>query len=529
MKISKSKILSIIIFIVLSINVIALNTANLTVYAKSIPTLTYFVTLDAKVAASYTSYSQIAAYQILMKKLGVKLEFRHPPSGGGADQDQFNLMIASRQLPDIIEWNWLDSYPGGPVKAIMDKVIIRLNDDLPKYAPNLSKYLSQHPNVKKLIVTDDGDIYGFPVLREDPKINCFYYGPQVRADWLKKLNLNAPETVSDWYNMLKKFVNNDPNGNGKKDERGFSIIRGAANPRAAFDYSSFLIGAWGIKTDFFQVNGKVKYGPLETKYKEFIATLQKWWREGLIDPDILTMNQKAIKANVQNDLIGSYIGLLGGDMGFYLNLGKDIIGVKYPVLNKGDQPIVGQSELVFARRSAAITTACKNVPLAMKVLDWGYSKEGYMAFNFGIQGKTYVMKDGKPVYTDEILKNPQGLDPMTAMARYGRSSISGPFVQAKDYAIQLTMAWPQQREAVSQWNQCKNDIVLPPLSFTDDEAKKVSNIINTVNTYYDEMFLKMITGKVTNVDSFVKTLKSMGIHNAVKIYQTAYERYLKRK
>jgi len=162
--------------------VIALNTANLTVYAKSIPTLTYFVTLDAKVAASYTSYSQIAAYQILMKKLGVKLEFRHPPSGGGADQDQFNLMIASRQLPDIIEWNWLDSYPGGPVKAIMDKVIIRLNDDLPKYAPNLSKYLSQHPNVKKLIVTDDGDIYGFPVLREDPKINCFYYGPQVRAD-----------------------------------------------------------------------------------------------------------------------------------------------------------------------------------------------------------------------------------------------------------------------------------------------------------------------------------------------------------
>lgn len=526
---SSKKVLSLIVVIAFTLSLVipAFVSSSSTAYAKSTPTLTYFVSLDPKVAASYTNYAQIAAYQILMKKLGVKIVFKHPPAGG--DTDQFNLMIASRQLTDIIEWNWIDSYPGGPVKAMLDKIIIRLNDYLPKYAPNLNRYLTQHPDVKKLIVTDEGDIYGFPVLREDPKINCFYYGPQVRADWLKKLNLQPPETVDDWYKMLKAFVTKDPNGNGKKDERGFSIIRGTSNPRYAFDYSSFLVGAWGIKTDFFQVNGKVKYGPLEPQFKQFIATLQKWWKEGLIDPDILTMNQKAIKANVQNDIIGAYIGLLGGDMGFFLNLGKDIIGVKYPVLKKGQQPIVGQAEFVFAKRSAAITTACKNIPLAMKVLDWGYSKEGYMAFNFGIEGKTYVIKDGRPVYTDEILKNPQGLDPMTAMAKYGRSPISGPFVQARDYAIQLIMAWPQQRDAVNIWSLCKNEIVLPPLSFTDEESKHIANIMNTVNTYYDEMFLRFITGKTTNVDAFVKTLKQMKIDEAIKIYQTAYDRFKKRK
>ena len=41
--------------------------------------------------------------------------------------DQFNLMIASRDLPDIIEWSWI-SYPGCPEKAISDKIIIRLRE-----------------------------------------------------------------------------------------------------------------------------------------------------------------------------------------------------------------------------------------------------------------------------------------------------------------------------------------------------------------------------------------------------------------
>ncbi|AZT91287.1 extracellular solute-binding protein [Caldicellulosiruptor changbaiensis] len=497
-------------------------------YAKSTTTLTYFVRLDPKVATSYNSYSQIAAYQLLQKKLGVKLVFKHPPVGG--ETDQFNLMVASRQLTDIIEWNWIDNYPGGPVKAMLDKIIIRLNDYIPKYAPNLNKYLQQHPDIKKLIVTDDGDIYGFPALRgTNPKIACVYYGPQIRADWLKKLGLKEPETVDDWYKVLKAFVTKDPNGNGKKDERGFSILRNASNPRYAFDYSSFLVGAWGIKTDFFQVNGRVKFGPLEPQFKEFVATLQKWWKEGLIDPDILTMNQKVIKANVQNDIIGSWIGLLSGDMGFFLNLKKDVIATKFPVLKKGDYPLLGQAESLFSRTSAAITTACKDIPTAMKVLDWGYSKEGFAAFNYGVEGKSYVVKNGKVYYTDEILKNPKGLSAAEALAKYARASISGPFAQADEYYYQIQMMYPQQKEAVEKWGQVKNDRVLPPLSFTDDESKRLANIMNTVNTYYDEMFLKLMTGKSTNVDAFVKTLKRMNIDQAIKIYQAAYERYKKRK
>jgi len=72
---------------------------------------------------------------------------------------------------------------------------------------------------------------------------------------------------------------------------------------------------------------------------------------------------------------------------------------------------------------------------------------------------------------------------------------------------------------------------LPPITLflTPEESNRLANIMNTVNTFYDEMFLKMMTGKYNNYDSFVKTLKRMKIDEAIKIYQNAYNRYMQRK
>lgn len=532
-KISQKKLISaitIVIFLMVTLaGFISLKNEEVSA-ATSKVTLTYWVSMGAEQALHYTNYSQLPCYQIMEKKTGVKFIFKHPPLNSSAANDQFNLMIASRQLPDIIEWSW-NTYPGGPQKAILDRVAIKLNNYIPKYAPNLKKLLDKSPDIKKMITTVNGDLYCFPVLKETP-IDA-YYGPQVRKDWLEKLKITPPETVDEWYKMLKAFKTKDPNGNGKADERPFSILRGASNPRAAFDYCSFLVGAWGIKTDFFQVKGKVKYGAIEPQFREFMSTLSKWWKEGLIDPDVLTMDRKVIEASVLSDKVGSYIGLIGGQMGTYLTVKKgtsfDLIGVVYPSLKKGEIPKIGQNEYPFTGGGAVISTNCKNIQAACKALDWAYSKEGYLAMNFGVQGKSYVIKNGKPVYTDEILKNPRGLGSKEALGKYGR--ILGPFVQSREYSLQISFMLPQQKEASKNWSKVTNEIALPPLSlfFTPDESSRLANIMNTVNTFYDEMFLKMMTGKYNNYDAFVKTLKRMKIDEAIKIYQNAYNRYMQRK
>jgi putative aldouronate transport system substrate-binding protein len=52
-----------------------------------------------------------------------------------------------------------------------------------------------------------------------------------------------------------------------------------------------------------------------------------------------------------------------------------------------------------------------------------------------------------------------------------------------------------------------------------------------VNTYSDEMVLKFILGAepLSNFDNYVAQLKKLGIDDAVKITQTAYDRFKAKK
>ncbi|MNY83182.1 hypothetical protein D3C86_2257680 [compost metagenome] len=51
-----------------------------------------------------------------------------------------------------------------------------------------------------------------------------------------------------------------------------------------------------------------------------------------------------------------------------------------------------------------------------------------------------------------------------------------------------------------------------------------------LRTYQYEMINKFIMGQepLTKFDEFIATLKKLGIEDATKIYQTQYERYMKK-
>lgn len=95
------------------------------------------------------------------------------------------------------------AYPGGPEKAITDKVILPLNDLIDKSAPNLKKLLQQDKELDKMIKTDNGTYYAFPMIRPDNGL--VFRGPMIRKDWLDELNLQVPTTIDEWYTVLKAF------------------------------------------------------------------------------------------------------------------------------------------------------------------------------------------------------------------------------------------------------------------------------------------------------------------------------------
>ena len=64
-------------------------------------------------------------------------------------------------------------------------------------------------------------------------------------------------------------------------------------------------------------------------------------------------------------------------------------------------------------------------------------------------------------------------------------------------------------------------------SLTAEEEQQVSTIMNDISTYVQEETIKAITDDtaLANWDNTVKQIYSMGIEEALNIYQTGYERY----
>lgn len=486
--------------------------------------LTYWVALNGNAAATMKNYNEIAAYKELEKKTGTKVDFQHPPVG--QEKDQFNLMIASGNLPDVIEYGW-SSAPKGPDSLIKDKRIIRLNELIAKNAPNLTKLLNERPELRKMITTDEGNIYVMPFLMGDDLLGVVN-GPVIRQDWLDKVNLQVPKTIADWEKMLSAFRDTDLNGNGKKDEIPYLYSLGDT------DFNNNLIGAWGITSEFYQENGTVKYGPIQPQFKEYLTTMAKWYKEGLIDKDYATTDGKLKDAKVTSNQLGAFTGYAGSGVGKYIDLMKadksfKLVGAPYPSLASGGKPI-GQYSFPFSGIGAAISSNAKNPEQIVKWLDYKYGAEGHLLFNFGIEGVSYKMENGQPKYTDLILKNPDNLPIAQAMAKYFIAAWSGPILQDKRYIEQFYVL-PEQSNAQRAWMQADHSKLMPPISLTSEESSKTASIMNDVKTYRDEMVNKFIMGAepIENFDKFVNTIKGMGIDTALKARQDALTRYNSRK
>lgn len=466
------------------------------------------------------NYNEMGAYKKLEEITSVKVKFDHPASGE-ADQ-QFNLMMTSGELPDVIERIWT-SVPGGPEKYIKDNKIVRLNDYIDEYAPNFKKVLDEHPEWRKMVSTDDGSIYAFPFLRQD-ELNLTFFGPVIRKDWLEKLGLEMPETIDEWHTVLKAFKDKDPNGNGKADEIPFLIDKDSITSNA-------FVGAWGVTNGFYHVDGKVQYGPIQPEYKEFLSLMNDWYKEGLIDKEYVATDDKLKDAKVTNDQLGAFMGYSGSSILRYMQLKKDdenfaLTGAQYPVFKNGETPIFNLGEANYNGVGAAISTDNQNIEETVKWLDYKYGEEGFKLFNFGIEGESYEMVDGYPTYKEVITNNPDGKSMSEALALYVPAGWSGPFVQAKEYAEQYNNL-PEQLEALENWKKGSNERVMPLVTPTQAESDEYASIMNDIGTYKSEMINKFIMGEepLDHFDKFVETIQSMGIDRATEIQQDALNRY----
>lgn len=140
-------------------------------------------------------------------------------------QQNLNVKFAGGEMPDVL----VVGSPADLATYIEGGIIAELPiETIREKAPNFAKCADEH---------DDGSLwstmiykgknYGIPNPMSVVPMAMFW-----NQEWLDNLGLEVPETLEEYEEVLTAFVEQDPDGNGKKDtagmaERAFGAVFGA--------------------------------------------------------------------------------------------------------------------------------------------------------------------------------------------------------------------------------------------------------------------------------------------------------------
>lgn len=436
------------------------------------------------------------------------------------EEEAFNLMMSSGNLADIIGYVDASSLE----KLGRDGGMIPLNDLIKEHAPNIQKVLDEDARFRQTAYSLDGNIYQIPK-NQELKAAEFWW---IRQDWLDKLNLKAPTTVDELHDVLYAFRNEDPNGNGLKDEIPLF-------DRAGWKQPDEYLYLWDTSLEFYPRDGQMKYEPLEENFKTGVTNMIKWYQEGLIDPEIFTRG-----ASSRDTLLGGDVGGCTHDWvstaNYNTTLQETIPGFQMVAI----APPADQNGVVKERVSRypgvgwGISSQCKDPVTVIKFMDYFFTEEGSDLMNWGIEGDTFTRDaDGSKHFTDKVLQSE--LTPIGYLRSIGAQYRIG-MCQDGDYE------YATMKEDGIEANKLYNghdewfDDSLPPyldgkmaLKYTSDDETEYKNIMASIKPYVDEKFQSWILGVNdfdSEYDSFIKELKARGIDRALEINQKAYETFL---
>lgn len=436
------------------------------------------------------------------------------PSSASNSVELFNVTIASGDLPDIVHSNQKPIYDTYGMEGAFEP----LNDLIDQYAPNIKAFYEEHPEVKQFATAPDGNIYFITIVLDGAVAKGWF----IRQDWLDQLNLDVPTTVDEMYNVMKAFREQDPNGNGEKDEVPF-FARLASAP---LDFLVF----WNANRGLYLEDGNIGYGPYEDAYQTGIENIAKWYQEGLIDQEIFTRGTQGRdimlrenRGGITNDWLGSTAE--------YNDIVKETVA-EFAFLPMLPPASVDGKIRVETRRNKlgssgwGIASTSEHKIEAIKYFDFWFSEEGRRLMNFGIEGVHYDMVDGKPQFKEEILNAEQGT---LAKLQEDGAQIEIGFHQDFEYERQ----WSNEIALQAEDMYVKADAFMeqyPTLSYTEEEKDRRDRINGAISTYVEEMSQKWILGAEPLTDagfaSFRQSLKDMGVEELLQIEQAAYDRYM---
>ncbi len=235
-----------------------------------------------------------------------------------------------------------------------------------------------------------GKVYGFVDVYDDP-LDLTASEVLINAEWLEKLYLQMPTTVDELYNVLVAFRDQDPNGNGKKDEvpmMGLTHTLGRGVDNYLVNAFIQFVGRRKVMIE----DGKAFAYHDQDEYREALIFINKLVSEKLLSHLAFTGSSSDLirMLNPNRDkgepaIVGVTCGWVGGDYMDY----SDTIFTYVPVPALADATGRGgyaMFEAPSVQTVWSLTSDCKNPQLCWRMLDLLHSKEGYLISRWGQEG-----------------------------------------------------------------------------------------------------------------------------------------------
>ena len=456
----------------------------------------------------------------LEEKTNVKIEWQVQSLNDWGEQK--GIMLSGGELPDIIIG--FQTFNDADIMNNLN-LFLPLNNLIEDYMPNYAKAMEEMPDLKKIVIFPDGNIYSMSKNMPLRPVSCNQ--PIINKTWLDNLNLEVPTTLDELYTVLKAFKDEDANGNGDpNDEIPISGSKGLSmellNPFGITDINGFKL--------MVNDDNTLTFYPTSEAYKEGIKWLNKLYSEGIIDQETFTQDDTMLSAKRQDPNVSrvgfEYAWTPDSNFGQW---SSEYIVIAPIIGSDGKQYTGGDPNGVSSikRNEALITTACKYPEAAARWLDEFYTGEASIQNFWGGIG-TVITKNTDGTY---VLNDPP--EGTSADSWYWDQSLRdfGPKYVSKEFEKNIVLSLDSGDGLKMELSKIAENTITTPypdVMFTNEENEERPTLTTDIDKYIETTRARWITegGVDEEWDDYINQLNAMELERLIEIYTDAFERYI---
>lgn len=444
--------------------------------------------------------------KLIKDEANVDLEVTAVPEEGY--QSKANVMFASGKLPDLIWCIGNDlARQYGPQGALVD--VLKHADEM----PNFKKWYGANTDYALNFLSADGALYQMPEQGADESNR---QGWLYRKDVFDKLKIPVPTNQDEFYNALKKLKEAYPKSYPFVFRDALEVKMSLMAPSWGSDYPDAVDGRM-MRYDYDA--GKWFFGPTNDGYKEMLQFYNKLYKEGLMMPNVLSIDTKGWQDAISNNdsfVTLDYLSRIG-----FFNTAMRQTNPDFTMAYM-DSPSFGTNGVNKIAYSAkdilgfVVSNQSKHLDEVLKYLDWMYSDKAVDLLSWGREGETYKTENGGRKWIDYTT---------AADVKKGTGFETDGFYQIFNFDAEFATFGDEIKTAVKQ-SRASDMKRQPVLSYTQDEMEIYDTAGTSILNYVAEETSKFILGErgFDTWDDYVKHINDLGLDQLKKIHEDSYTR-----